>query len=122
MWNPFSPTANKRRTPAINRELEHEMAERERFLQEKARLASMGVDLDEPEELLICPQCRTRYDFGSTCPDCHVVLVGESCLHLTIPERPLYHDGIPRILELLLVFLAIIAALALSGYLCAQFL
>ena len=121
MWRPFDGSGSKGHSRARQREWEHELEERERFLQEKARLAEMGIDLDAPQEDLVCPSCRSRYDFGHTCPECGVVLVGESCLPLVEPEKPLYRSATPRALELVILLLALAAAFGVSGYLWVQF-
>ena len=39
-------------------------------------------------EALACPQCKERFDCGSTCPACEVWLVGESMVDVATPFGP----------------------------------
>ncbi len=41
-----------------------------------------------PGEALACPRCRRRFTAGGLCPDCAVLLVGESFVASAPPERP----------------------------------
>ncbi len=75
------PTIHRRKTA----ELEKAEDEREAFLEEKKRLKEQGIDLDAPTERLACPRCKTVYDFGDTCPDCQVELVGASAADTADP-------------------------------------
>jgi hypothetical protein len=75
------PSINRRKTA----ELEKAEGEREAFLEEKRRLKEQGIDLDAPQERLGCPRCKTVYDFGDTCPECQVELVGASAVETADP-------------------------------------
>jgi len=75
------PSLQRRKTA----ELEKAEGERTAFLEEKAALKAQGIDLDEPQERLGCPRCKTVYDYGDVCPDCQVELVGASAIETADP-------------------------------------
>jgi len=48
-----------------------------------------GQAPDSPaDEALACPSCRSTFDYGSFCPSCEVVLVGESAVEAAGQDPP----------------------------------
>jgi len=45
-------------------------------------------------EILACPICDSRFEWGTDCPDCHIELVGESVVaayreNMRMPRPPI---------------------------------
>ncbi len=61
--------------------------QRNRIRNRMADRARLGPDpLDRHAEALACPRCGTHYEFGRSCPDCQVMLVGASAAAITRPD------------------------------------
>ena len=61
--------------------------EQERRSRLEKRLSSARRQSGEPAgELLACPQCKSRYPFGDSCPTCDVFLVCASMADLVKPQ------------------------------------
>lgn len=119
-WGRFGSSEGEDR--AQDREWEAEQRERDRRLELKKVYLERGIDLDAPEEPLVCPSCGTRYDFGAECPDCRARLVGVSSADLVDPEIAPEPRVYPRAVRVAAVVALFAAMLLLARHLLGQFL
>ena len=81
------------------REAQRRIGARKQRIHNRIRTRSDAEDADRPQEMLACPQCGERYEFGRICPDCEVELVGASVADL-VPPRSIHERLSWRIVPL----------------------